>query len=195
MTARTARRTASVPASRAGSRDDARQLIAVVILLAVALAAGLLLKSISESQTRTVTAGGVTAAVPGDWIYQPGAGDVAFVANDPRIAGHRYVVSHVDAAGRTLRDVVGTHAGAKSQLFAAYQPIAREQVTIGGRTGESVTYAFVVERAGQVPQVIQARDVYLEGGDRILVISTEAPADRFADSTGAFDAFVQSVRV
>ena len=47
---------------------------------------------------RSVTGGGLRAAIPADWVYQPGGGDVAFVANDPRIPGHRYLVTQVDAA-------------------------------------------------------------------------------------------------
>lgn len=181
--------------SWASLRDDSRQFIVVLVVLAIAMIAALALKGVSESQTRIVRGGGVSGAVPADWVYQPGAGDLLFIASDPRIPGHRYLVSRTQANGRDLRAVVDTYTGAKAQLQTAYQAIGREQVTIGNRSGEAVTYAFVIEREGQAPWVIQARDVFFMDGDRILVISTEAPADRFAASIGAFDAFVRSVGV
>ena len=173
--------------------DDARQFVAVLVVLAIAIVLGLLVKSFVEGQTRSVTGGGLRAAIPADWVYQPGGGDVAFVANDPRIPGHRYLVTQIDAAPGGLRETVDRYAGAKSQLHTAYQSLGSEQVDIGRRTGEAVTYAFVLDRQGRVPQAIQARDVFIEEDDQVLVISMEGPADRFDDSLAAFETFVASV--
>lgn len=188
---------ATTPAQATGRSlsDDTRQFIAVLAVLVVAMIVAVAVKTFAENQTRSVSAGGVSASIPADWVYQPGGGDLLFVAHDPRIQGHRYLVSRTAAGGRGLREAVDMYSSAKAQLLSAYQPISREQVTIGSRTGEAVTYAFVVEREGKVPQVIQARDVYFEDGDKVLVISTEGPAAQFEDSLGDFDAFVRSVGV
>ena len=174
-------------------RDDTRQFIAVLVVLAVALVLALALKGVVESQTRVVRGGGISASVPADWVYQPGAGDLAFVVNDPREPGHRYVVSRIAAGERGLAAAVDTFAGAKGQLLTAYQGISRTPTTIGNRSGEAVTYAYVIERDGRIPQVIQARDVYLADGDRILVISNEGSADGFEAGLPAFEQFVRSV--
>lgn len=187
------RRTAPPAWSFASLRDDTRQFIVVVALIALALLAGLLLKGFTEGQTRIVRAGGVSAAVPADWVYQPGAGDLLFVVNDPRQPGHRYLVTRIADSPRGLTAAVDTHAGAKSQLLPAYQSISREPVKIGDRTGEAVTFAYVLEREGQIPRVIQARDLYLQSGEQILVISNEGSPDGFAGGLAAFEQFVRSV--
>lgn len=174
-------------------RDDTRQFIAVLLVLAVALVLALAVKGVVESQTRVVRGGGISASVPADWIYQPGAGDLAFVVNDPREPGHRYVVSRIAAGSGGLAAAVDTFSGAKAKLLTAYQGISRTQTTIGNRSGEAVTYAYVIEREGRLPQVIQARDVYLADGDRILVISNEGSADGFEAGLPAFEQFVRSV--
>jgi hypothetical protein len=173
--------------------DDGRQFIAVLVLLAIAIVLGLLVKSFVEGQTRSVTGGGLRAAIPADWVYQPGGGDVAFVANDPRIPGHRYLVTQLDAAPGGLLEAVDRYSGAKSQLHTAYQTLGSEEATIGGRTGTAVTYAFVLDRQGRVPQAIQAQDVFFQEDDHVLVISMEGPADRFDESLPAFESFVASV--
>lgn len=174
-------------------RDDSRQFVAVLVVLAVALVLALALKAMVEGQTRVVRGGGISASVPSDWIYQPGAGDTAFIVNDPRQPGHRYVVSSIAAGTGGLAAAVDTFAAAKSQILTAYQGISRSPITIGNRTGEAVTYAYIIERDGRVPQVIQARDVYLAAGDRILVVSTEGAPEGFDASLPAFEQFVRSV--
>lgn len=191
--ATTTRRTEPPAWSWASLRDDSRQFIVVLIVLAVALLAGLLLKGFTEGQTRVVRGGGVSAAVPADWVYQPGAGDLLFVVNDPRQPGHRYLVTRVADAPRGLTAVVDTHAGAKSQLLPGYQSISREAVRIGERTGEAVTFAYVLQRDGQIPRVIQARDLYLQSGEQILVVSNEGSPDRFEAGLAAFEQFARSV--
>jgi hypothetical protein len=189
---------AAPAAQRPGTRrlsDDGRQFIAVLVVLAIALVLGFALKTFVEGQTRSVSGGGLRASIPADWVYQPGGGDVAFVANDPRIPGHRYLVTQIAGAPGGLREVVDRYSGAKSQLHQAYQSLGGEAVTIGGRSGEAVDYAFVLDRTGRVPQAIQARDVFFENGNQVLVISLEAPSDRFEESLPAFEAFVRSVGV
>jgi len=193
MPATAVRRTTPPAWSWASLRDDSRQFIAVLILLVVALLAGLLLKGFTEGQTRIVRGGGISAAVPADWVYQPGAGDLLFVVNDPRQPGHRYLVTRIADAPRGLTAAVDTHSGAKSQLLPAYQSISREAVKIGDRTGEAVTFAYVLERNGQIPRVIQARDLYLQSGEQILVVSNEGSPDGFDAGLPAFEQFVRSV--
>jgi hypothetical protein len=187
----------SAPRSALPARltDDGRQFIAVLVVLAIALVLGFAVKTLVESQTRAVTGGGLRASIPADWVYQPGGGDVAFVANDPRIPGRRYIVTQIGGFAGGLREAVDVYSAGKAQLHEAYQSLGGAPVTIGGRSGQAVDYAFVLDREGRVPQSIQARDVFFQDGDRVLVISLEAPANRFEESLPAFEAFVRSVGV
>jgi hypothetical protein len=195
MTAMTPARTPDRPVRFAWNAfaDDARQLIAVVLLIAVALIAGYLVKTVAESQTRSVRAGDVSAAIPSDWLYQPGAGDLLFTATDPRHPGQRYTVSRVTPGSGGLRETIEQRIGAKSALLEGYQQLSREANTIGGKTGEAVTYAYVVGRDGQLPQVVQARDLYVNVGNQVLAISLEARAADFEAALGGFERFVSSV--
>ena len=56
-----------------------------------------------------------------------------------------------------------------------------------------MTFAYVLERTGQIPRVIQARDLYLQSGEQILVISNEGSPDGFEAGLPAFEQFVRSV--
>jgi len=173
--------------------DDARQLIAVVLLITIALIAGFVVKSVAENQTRTVRAGTVSAAIPQDWLYQPGAGDLLFTASDPRHPGQRYSVSRVTPGSGGLSETIDQRIGAKSALLEGYQQLSRTANTIGGRSGEAVTYAYVVNRTGQLPQVVQAHDLYVNVGNQVLVISLESRAADFDAALQGFERFVRSV--
>ena len=173
--------------------DDARQLIAVVILIAVALIAGFAVKTLAEGQTRTIRAGTISAAIPSDWLYQPGAGDLLFTATDPRHPGQRYTVSRITPGSGGLAETIDQRIGARSSLLEGYQQLSREANTTGGKTGEAVTYAYVVGRSGQLPQVVQARDLYVNVGSQVLVISLESRSGDFDAALDAFDRFARSV--
>jgi hypothetical protein len=192
---RPARRSAA-PWSRWVLNDDARQLIAVAVTIAVLLIAGLVTKALAESQTRTARGGAATASIPGDWLFLPGAGDVAFSAADPRVAGLRYVVSVVTLpADQTADEAISLRTAARARLLAAYEDIARAPITIGGRSGTAVTYGFAAPRSGAAPRAIEARDVYLPSGDKLLVVTLESPVDGFDGSVAAFERFVSTVRI
>lgn len=173
--------------------DDARQLIAVVLLITIALIAGFVVKSVAENQTRTIRSGTVSAAIPQDWLYQPGAGDLLFTATDPRHPGQRYSLSRVTPGSGGLNETIDQRIGAKSALLEGYQQLGRGANTIGGRTGEAVTYAYVVNRTGQLPQVIQAQDLYVNVGNQVLVIALETRAADFDAAQPGFERFVRSV--
>ena len=179
--------------SFAAFEDDTRQLIAVVILVAIALVAGFAVKTVAENQTRTIRAGTVSAAIPQDWLYQPGAGDLLFTALDPRHPGQRYSLSRVTPGSGGLNETIDQRIGAKSALLEGYQQLERGANTIGGRTGEAVTYAYVVNKSGQLPQVIQARDLYVNVGNQVLVIALEARTADFDAAQAGFERFVRSV--
>ena len=111
-------------------------------------------------------------------MYPPRAGDLLFTATDPRHPGQRYSISRVTPGSGGLNETIDQRIGAKSALLEGYQQLGRGANTIGDRTGEAVTYAYVVTRTGQLPQVIQAQDLYVNVGNQVLVIALEARARR-----------------
>ena len=147
---------------------------------------------IAENQTRTVSGGNVTAAIPQAWIYQPGAGDLRFTARDPRHAGLSYSASLVGAGD--LGRIVDTQIRARSSLLAEFQQLSRSDVSVGGRTGQAVTYAYVTARSGRPPVVYEARDLYIPTDSGVLVISLQSPMETFDDAVPAFEQFASSVR-
>lgn len=173
--------------------DDGRQFLAVAMVVVVGLAAGLGLKLVSENQTRNVTAGGVTAGTPRSWIYQSGAGDLLFSVRDPLHPGLQYSVSLV-ASGSDLARVVDNQVRAKSGILNDFQQLSREPAASAGRTGQAVTYAYVVTREGRAPAVIQGRDLYLPAAGSVLVISLQSPIATFDDALPGFNRFADSVR-
>jgi hypothetical protein len=182
------------PAPRMALNDDARQLIAVLVVVAIALIAGYGLKWNTENQTRSVSAGGVSASIPQTWVYQPGAGTILFTALDPRSPGQRYSVSRIPTGdSATLSQVVDLQVGGKSRVLGDFQVLSRDPVTVGGRTGEAVTYVYVKAPPGQVPQVIEGRDEYLPESGAVLVVSLESPSATFDRALPAFNRFAGTV--
>ena len=194
-TAHTPARPAPARMSTAGWRlsDDGRQLGGVLLLIIVALGAGFLVKQTAEHQTRVVTAGNVSAAIPQSWIYQPGAGDLRFSARDPRHPGLRYSVSLVSGSTDLAR-TVDAQVRARSALLNEFQLLSRAPVAAGERSGQAVTYAYVTVRPGRAPAVNQGRDMYLPATGGILVISLDSPVGTFDDALAGFEQFAGSVQ-
>jgi hypothetical protein len=174
--------------------DDARQLVAVLLVAALAIVIGYGVKTYSQSQTRTVTAGNVTAQIPTTWIFQPGVQDLLFTAVDPRNPGQRYSVSRPSAGGNDVNAVADATAAAKSQLLSEFGVLRRDATTVNGTSAPSVTYTYVTTRNGQLPQVIEGRDVFIKGSGGILVVTFESPSRSFDNALSTFERFAASVR-
>jgi hypothetical protein len=179
---------------RANWNEDARQLVAVLLMAAVALLAGYGLRGYVEGQTRTVGAGGASADVPSGWIFQTGAQDLLFTVIDPRNPGQRYSVSRPTAAGANAASVADTTVAAKSHVLSQFQVVSRGSETIGGNSVPSVTYAYVTTRNAQLPQVIEGRDVFLQSSGGVLVVTLESPTHSFDNAIATFEQFAASVR-
>jgi hypothetical protein len=174
--------------------DDARQLIAVLLMAVIAVAVGYGIKVLATTSTRTVAVGSVTAQIPTNWIFQPGAQDLLFTAVDPRNPGQRYSVSRSSVAGTDLVAVADATVAAKSQFLSEFQVLKRGTQSVNGTNAPSVTYTYVTTRNGNLPQVIEGRDVFLAGSGGVLIVSLESPARSFDNAVSTFERFAASVK-
>jgi len=158
----------------------------------VALLLGYGLRTYATGQTRTVTAGGVTASIPQTWVYQPGAQDLLFTAVDPRNPGQRYSVTQ--NSGSDPSQVASATVAAKSQVLSEFQVLDRGTTSINGTEAPTVTYTYVTTRMGAVPQVIQGRDIFLKGSNGTLIVTLESPAKSFPNAIPTFEQFAGSVQ-
>lgn len=194
MTALTPARRSFLPSLRGEWNDDARQLVAVLLVALIALVIGYGVETMATTSTRNVTAGSVTASIPTNWIYQPGAQDLLFTAVDPRNPGQRYSVTRPAVGGSDASAIATTTIAAKSQLLTDFQVLGRSTTSINGKDAPSVTYTYVSTRNGQMPQVIEGRDLFIQGATGVLIVSLESPAKSFDNALDTFVRFAASVR-
>ena len=97
---------------------------------------------------------------------------------------------HLILAG-DLGQIVDTQIRARSSLLAEFQQLSRSDVSVGGRTGQAVTYAYVTARSGRPPVVYEARDLYIPTDSGVLVISLQSPMETFDDAVPAFEQFAE----
>lgn len=172
--------------------EDARQLVAVIVIAVIALAVGYGVRGVATGSTRSVTAGNVSASIPTTWIFQPGAQNLLFTAVDPRNPGQRYSVTR--PGGADVSVVADTTVAAKSQFLSEFQVLGRGTVSVNGKDVPSVTYVYVTTRNGSVPQVIEGRDVFISGTGGALVVTLESPTKSFDNAQDTFVQFAASVK-
>jgi hypothetical protein len=174
--------------------DDTRQLIAVLAMAVVAIMLGLVIRITTEGQTRTIEAQGVSAQIPTGWVYTPGAGDLAFTAQDPQEPGRRYAVSRITTAGLSPADAADDQTAAKGRILERFAVLERTTATVGGRPSQRVHYVFVTDGPGDIPQVIEGVDDYVAGDGTVLVTSVNAPTRGFARALEDYERFAATVR-
>jgi hypothetical protein len=185
---------AAAPATSAPRRTEATSALIVAALVVVGILATLGLRTAVTSGTTNVTAGGVTAAVPGSWRLAVGAGDVAFVASNPNDLDQRYLARVVDPHGASLADVAARESAAKASLKAGIVQVDTSNVVVGGTAGVAVSYAYV-SNSGGTATLIKGEDIFVPSGAKVLDLAYEAPADAYDAGVDTFHSFVSSARV
>jgi hypothetical protein len=174
--------------------EDTRQFLAVILVAIVALVIGYGVREWATSQTRTITVGSVTAAIPSSWVVQQGSQDLLFTAADPRNPGQRYSVTQPTDLGSDPNTVANATVAGKSQVLSLYQVLNRGTSTVNGVSVPAVTYTYITTRMGAVPQVIEGWDLFIPASGSVLVVSLESPARGFEVAIDPFKTFAASVR-
>ena len=185
---------AAAPTASAPRRTELTSALLVVVLALVGILATLGLKAAVTTGTTNVSAGGVTAAVPGNWRVAVSSGGIAFVASNPNDLDQRYLARVVDPKGDSLAVVAAREAAAKASLKAGLVQVDTKDITVGGTAGVAVSYAYVSTSSG-VATLIKGENIFLPSGAKILDLAYEAPADAYDAGLDSFHAFVGSARV
>lgn len=177
-------------------RPQVASALLVGLLAVVGILATLGLRAMTEGATVTISKGGVTAAVPEGWRVKPGAGDLAFIAMDPRNPQLEYLARVIDPLGIDIATVAAQQSAAKGALVTGYVLMDTTDVTIAGASGIRVRYAYLsTGPAGTVPRLVRGADFYAPAGDRVLGLTFESPSDSYEANLDQFYRFVGSARV
>lgn len=185
---------AAAPTASAPKRTELTSALIVAVLAVIGILATLGLRTAVTSGTTNVSAGGVTAAVPGTWRLAVGSGGVAFVASNPNDLDQRYLARIVDPKGASLADIVARESAAKAGLKSGLVTVGTKDIVVGGTAGVSVTYAYV-STSGGIATLIKGEDIFLPSGAKVLDLAYEAPADAYDTGLDSFHAFVGSAKV
>ena len=195
--------------TRPGMRDrhEARSFAAVVVLVGVALVAGMLVRLNVVGAVQRVDQSGLGVELPADWIVLPAAGDRLMTAFNPLDPDLRYGVAAVDgeaavdaAPGTTLtpEDAAALRLRDRSQLLEGFAVSEEGPGTLGAVPTYRVRYAFVDQAAGEATP-IEAIEHYFPAGamfpgdDRVLAAILEAPPDDFDAAIPDFERFARAL--
>lgn len=175
--------------------DDARQLVAVLIVAIVAVLLGLGLRSVSERSTSSVSVQDVSASVPSGWVFREGVGDTLFLVYDPRNPDVQYLVSRPRdvAADTTIRQVADRTVAARSAVLTAFEVLEREEAAAGAPGDERVRSTWARVRPGLPVTGMEGLDLVRAGASGPLVITLEGPSGDFDDALAGFERFAVSV--
>lgn len=168
----------------------------VIGLTALALLAGWTLRSTTLSRTRPVEENGLLVQIPDHWVVETAGGGLngqqsgrpALSAWDPLSPGTRYLATLLPAqADASLATVASFHNLQRAQSETAYRILEQTPVTLDGREGYRVLYAFVdASETGEIPVIYRGVDYYFFDGDDVIVATLETRHD--------FDAELNSFR-
>jgi len=187
-------------ASRLFSRFGGQNLstLLCILLAALALAAGWILKSAVTSRTFHFERSGVTAEIPSKWLVNNGfAGEeLVFTANPPLDYNLSYQVRLLPVVpGGKTTDLVVTRNLSQGQTLAYYKVSGQQAVQISGSDGYQVNYYYIkVNAEADLPVVISGRDIYIEGPEKVLLVTIENTASHFDESLPGFNVFLETVK-
>jgi hypothetical protein len=174
---------------------------AVVVVVAIALILGLVLREVTLSQTDSFSEGGVSGRYPANWVRETGE-DPLLRARDPRggeLDTMLEVRSRPLAAEADPILVLDALAYERSAQVVAYETLSTDQVLIGGKavTRRSFTYVHQDRNpyVDRLPVVVQGEDLALRDEDgRVIVVTLLASADDFTANYRYFRALVESLQ-
>jgi hypothetical protein len=176
---------------------------AVIVLVAVALVLGLALREAVRSRTVPFAfpEAPVSGRCPANWVRETGD-DPLLRARDPLGGEFRTTIelrSRPLAAGAEPAIVLDALALERAGQVAAYRMLGTDQVLLGGQNATRRTFTYVhvdsdpyVDR---LPVVVRGVDLALREGDRVVVVTLLADADRFDANYRYLRRFIQALEL
>ena len=172
---------------------------AVVVVVAIALILGLVLREVTLSQTDSFSEGDVSGRHPANWVRETGE-DPLLRARDPR--GGEFGTM-LEVRSRPLATeaepilVLDALAYERSAQVVAYETLSTDQVLVGGETATRRAFTYVhVDRNPYVdrsPVVVWGMDLALHDDGRIIVVTLLADKDNFDASQRYLNTFVEAL--
>jgi putative serine protease PepD len=171
-------------------RLEMRSLLAVVLLTALAVGAGIALRIAVVDTTRTVAADGLDVRVPAGWLVTDGVGDAVLSAYDPRQPDVRYTVERLTPpADVAIEDLAREHVSERTALLGGASIIEDGPANVGDVVTHRIHYTFSsVDDAG-VATVIETVEDAFAGDGAVVIVRLEAPEAGFAAALADYEGF------
>lgn len=173
---------------------------AVIVLVAVALILGWVLRESILSRTVPFTAGtDVSGRCPATWVRETGTDPLLRVRDPLSGAFGATLELRVRALAAETQPALVLDALAleRAREVSAYQTLSTDQVRARGEDATQRTFTYVeVNRnpyLNRLPVVVQGVDLALRDGDRVVVVTFLASAEDFDAYQRYFHAFVESL--
>ena len=161
----------------------------VIGMTIIALLLGYMLKTATLGQTRTVTAGEMTVELPAKWVVETASTGLignsqsdhskVLTAWDPLDPGTRYAVSSLPGGDSAdLATMASLRNLQRAQSLSAYRVLEQTEVTLKGREGYKVSFAYVDASAKDRPPVVYLGvDYFFPDGEHVIVATLETYHD------------------
>lgn len=179
------------------SRNDRFSAILVIVVVVTTLLLGLALRGRALARTRPYIdrETGIEVQYPADWLLDT-RGDYVLRARDPAARPFKteYTVRIAPASGQTsVRNVLDTLTLQRSSTLSAYRVLSVEEEEDFTR----MTFAYVDADPNpfvqQLSIVVRGMDIVVLDGNRAIVVTFAAEAERFEDELSEFERFFESL--
>lgn len=181
----------------------------VWLTLAATLAAGLILRGQVEDRSMRFSQAGIALAYPAGWtaladeeayqilhVVDP-ASSIQFPTS---VRVRRIPFGDLGRAASALGDVALSWSARQGQEMPVYSVLQIAPTEARGRPAIAIDYAYVPPpamgaAAGSIPAVVRARDLLLQQGDAIVVLTFEAGVTRYQQELPRWEQILASLDV
>lgn len=181
--------------------------LGVALVVAIALALGLLLKLQTEGDSKvfTSTDAGFGISYPANWRTISGESEFLLHIEDP-IADSAYKTNitvesrELDPSSPpTLQELVDRRVVQRGNLLG-YHFLSSSETTLAGARASEIQYAYVVQpidtpRAASPPVVVQCREYVVVTQNRTYYITLSAPQSDFSQASDRFDRMIGTAKL
>lgn len=184
------------------TRSDRFSAILVVMITAVALGLGLIIKQSSSTDTWPYESRetGIAANYPAGWLADE-SGNYAVRLRDPKSRPFKtqYMITVVPMGGQTsIRNVLDGLTLQRSIDLPAYRVLNVEEVNTGGITLTRMNFAFVDADPNpfiqRLPIAVLGTDILILDGNRAIVVTYMSDKETFDANRPSFERFLSSLR-